>query len=269
MSRRWCIPFATLALVFGSMLAATGASAATAHPATSHTMAHAPHGMVPGGTMIGSGAHAQTGHKNSSTTSDNWSGYATTGANGHYTSVSSSWTEPTGHCTSGDQYSSFWVGLDGYNSSSVEQTGTDVDCSGRTPQYYGWYEMYPAYPVNFSNTVRPGDHFTASVTFSGTRTYTLVLKDTTQGWTKTETKNQSGLARSSAECIIEAPYDGGVLPLANFGTVSFTSCDANGSAIGTQSPIEITMVSDAGHQTDSISGLTSNANFTGTWLRSS
>ena len=52
--------------------------------------------------------------------------------------------------------------------------------------YYGWYEMYPAFPVNFSNTVRPGDSMSASVTFSGTSTYTLVLKDTTQGWTQND-----------------------------------------------------------------------------------
>ncbi len=28
-------------------------------------------------------------------------------------------------------------------------------------------EMYPAFPVNFSNTVRPGDKFFGSVTFNG------------------------------------------------------------------------------------------------------
>ena len=265
MSRRWCVPFATLALVFGSMLAAASASAAAQAPQT-----HVVHATQPGGAMIRTGgAHAQvSGARNTTVTSTNWSGYASNGANGAYTSVSSSWTEPTGHCTSGTKYSSFWVGLDGYSSGSVEQTGTDVDCSGTTPQYYGWYEMYPAFPVNFSNTVHAGDHFTASVTFSGTNTYTLVLKDTTQGWTKTETKNQSGLARSSAECIIEAPSSSsGVLPLANFGTVNFTSCLANGSAIGNHSPIEIIMQDSSGNNKDSITGLTSGENFSGTWLR--
>ena len=69
--------------------------------------------------------------------------------------------------------------------------------------YYGWYEMYPAFPVNYTNTVKPGDHFSASVTFTGTETYTLVLTDSTQGWTQTITQNESGLARSSAEVITE------------------------------------------------------------------
>ena len=97
---------------------------------------------------------AHPGARNATSTSTNWSGYAATGGCA-FTSVSSSWVEPTGTCGSGDQYSSFWVGLDGYNSNSVEQTGSEVDCAGRTPVYYSWYEMYPAYPVNFSNTVRP------------------------------------------------------------------------------------------------------------------
>ncbi len=34
------------------------------------------------------------------------------------------------------QDSSFWIGLDGYNNSTVEQTGSEVDCSGSTPEYY-------------------------------------------------------------------------------------------------------------------------------------
>ncbi len=212
MIRRWCIPLTTVALAVGSLMAVAGtASAATvSHPGTTHVRpGGAVHAFKPGGVMkrpSGALAHAAHGIKNASTTSTNWSGYAVTGANGHFTSVSASWTEPTAHCSgSSAKYAAFWVGLDGYNSSSVEQTGTDSDCDGSSPDYYGWYEMYPANPVYFNNAVSPGDHFTASVTFSGTGTYTLVLKDTTKGWTQTITKNQSGLARSSAEVITEAP----------------------------------------------------------------
>jgi Peptidase A4 family len=265
MSRRWSVPFAAIALVFGSVLAAAGASAATQAPQATHISA-----IQPGGTMIrAGGARAQvSGARQTTVTSTNWSGYASNGATGHYTSVSGSWTEPTGICNSKKaQYSSFWVGLDGYSSGSVEQTGTDVDCSHSTPHYYGWYEMYPAFPVNFSNPVHPGDHFNASVTFSGTSTFTLVLSDTTQGWNQTETINQSGLSRSSAECIVEAPSSGTVLPLADFGTLNFTGCVSNGSAIGNQSPIQIIMVDNAGNQKDSISALSSGENFTATWLR--
>ena len=267
MSRRWCIPVTTLALIFGSIFAAGAASAA---PVTSHPAAA--HGIRPGGRMVrpaGRQAHPD-GWAWNSATSTNWSGYAAAGGNGAFSSVSASWTEPTGTCTSRRaQYSSFWVGLDGYSSSSVEQTGTDVDCSGRTAVYYGWYEMYPAYPVNFPNTVRPGDRMSASVNFSGSSTYTLVLKDSTQGWTQTVVKNQSGLARSSAEVIVEAPSaSSGVLPLADFGTVNLSGSLVNGSAIGNFSPTEIIMVDNSGADKDMVSSLSGGENFSATWLRS-
>jgi hypothetical protein len=204
--------------------------------------------------------------------STNWSGYAATGGTGAFNKVSASWTQPTSTCSSGGrrgaQYAAFWVGLDGFSSNSVEQTGTDSDCSGRTPVYYGWYEMYPAFPVNFSNPVRPGDHISASVTFSGTSTYTLVLSDSTQGWTQTVTQNESGLARSSAEVITEAPSsNSGVLPLADFGTISYSSAEANGTTLASLSPTEIIMVDNSGAQKDSTSGI-SGGSFSNTWIRS-
>jgi len=154
-------------------------------------------------------------------------------------------TSPTGTCSGSAKYSSFWVGLDGYNSSTVEQTGSEVDCSGSTPQYYSWYEMYPAYPVNFSNPVSPGDKFYGSVTFNGGSSYTLVLKDTTKGWSHTIKASLSGAANSSAEVIAEAPCctaSGGILPLAHFSPVTFGSATVNGSAIGNFSPTQIIMV---------------------------
>jgi hypothetical protein len=130
--------------------------------------------------------------------------------------------------------------------------------------------MYPAYPVNFSNTVKPGDSMSASVTFSGTETYTLVLKDNTQGWTQTITKNQTGLARSSAEVITEAPSsNSGVLPLADFGTVSYSVSAANGTSLGSQNPTEIIMVDSSGADKDSTGSISGSGAFSNTWLRAS
>jgi len=40
-------------------------------------------------------------------------------------------------------------------SDSVEQTGTDSDCDGGSPGYYGWYEMYPADPVSAPGHPQP------------------------------------------------------------------------------------------------------------------
>jgi hypothetical protein len=268
MLRRWCVPLAGLGLVLGSIAAAGTASAA---PTSSHAQAAPvirPTAHLVGPASHGTGPLTAQGGRLNAAESTNWSGYAANG--GKYTSVSASWTEPTGTCSGSAKYSSFWVGLDGYSSSTVEQTGSEVDCSGSTPVYYSWYEMYPAYPVNFSNTVRPGDKFTGSVSVSGS-TYTLKLADSTQGWSHTVTASLSGAANSSAEVITEAPCctaSGGILPLAHFSPITFTSATVDGSAIGTFNPTEIIMINNSGTPKDSISALSGNNSFTATWLRS-
>ena len=223
--------------------------------------------VQPGGIGHLIGPHTtHPGARNATSNSPNWSGYAATRGNGSFTSVSSSWVEPMGTCRSGNQYSSFWVGLDGYSSTSVEQTGSEVDCSGRTPQYYSWYEMYPAYPVNFSNTVRPGDHFTGSVRYTGGGKFTLKLSDTTEGWSHTVTKRLSGAARSSAEVIVEAPYiAGGYAPLADFGQIGFSGSTANGLTLSNFGPLGVNMVSVNGVAEDRVSSLYGGS-FTATWL---
>ena len=171
-------------------------------------------------------------------TSSNWAGYAANGST--YTSVTATWVQPAVKCTSGDQYAAFWTGLDGYSSASVEQTGSEADCVGKTADYYAWSEMYPDAPVIYSNTLKPGDKVTASVTFSGTNKYVLTFTDTTQGWSHATTKTASGLARSSAEVIVEAPSGStGVLPISGFGTIDFTGCMVNGKTLGSFDPTKI------------------------------
>jgi hypothetical protein len=257
MLRRWCVPLAGLGLVLGSLAAAGTASAA---PQAARVIGPAAHLVTP--DSHGTRPLTAQGSRANEAESTNWSGYAASGST--YKTVSASWTEPTGTCSSGDQYAAFWVGLDGYSSDSVEQTGSEVDCDGRTPEYYSWYEMYPAYPVNFSNTVKPGDSFTGTVTFSGSDTYTLTLTDHTQGWTKTVTKNQSGLDRSSAEVITEAPSsDEGPLPLTDFGTITYSSSAVNGTSLGTQNPQGIYITGE-----DTTSSINSSGGFSNTWTSS-
>jgi len=231
-------------------------------------------------------------------TSTNWSGYAVTGAT-PFTDVKGSWTQPTANCsstaasptngkgngnghgnghggggggTSQSTYSSFWVGLDGYSSSTVEQTGTDADCSGTTPVYYGWYEFYPAFPVNFSNPVAPGDTINAEVSVSG-GTVTITLQDATQGWTQHATQSSSGYALSSAEWVAEAPSSGKVLPLADFGTVNFSNASATGGgktgSISAFTYDPMTMVTTSGQTKAAPSGLSKNgSSFSVTWYHS-
>jgi Peptidase A4 family len=261
MVRRWCILLAMLALTIGTVVSASSASAATSAG-----------GFRPGGPihLVGGNSSSYVRGISHQATSTNWSGYAAT--TGTYTSVSASWTQPKGTCTSGDQYAAFWVGLDGYSSSSVEQTGSEVDCVGRTAEYYAWYEMYPGPSENYSNTVRSGDHFNASVTYLGSNRFSLFIADTTQGWSHTTTASLSGAARSSAEVIVEAPCctsGGGILPLTNFGTISLTGSLANGAALGSAGGVTgITMVDNSGRDKDTISSLSGGENFSATWVRS-
>ena len=199
--------------------------------------------------------------------SSNWAGWDNTGAT--YTTVSASWVQPAVTCTSKTTYSSFWIGLDGDGSSSVEQTGTEADCSHGRAVYSSWYEFYPAYPVNYTDTVRPGDQFSSSVTSNGAGRYTLVLSDVTRGWSHTTSGTASGAANASAEAIAEAPFSGRVLPLANFGTMQFTNVTVNGSPIGSvPTANRLTMETSGGTVKAATSTLTNNNTFTVTWHHS-
>jgi hypothetical protein len=216
--RNWLVPLAALVLASGSLMSVSG-------PATASVRS-------PG----------QTGSDEA--------GYVATGASGAFTSVASDWTQPTAHCTTGDKYASFVVGLDGYSSDSIEEIGTGADCDGKTPLYYAWYEMYPASPVTFSNTVSPGDQMSASVTYDGSNKFTLEIADVTQGWTRTEQASLAGAARSSAEVLLV----GSSASLTNFGSVTFTGATVNKADLCDSDPVKVTMT---GVTVSAISGCTS------------
>jgi len=114
MLRRWGILLGMLTLLAGMAVATTGSASAG-------TMGFRPGGPIQLAGSASAVPNARGGIRHQAE-STNWSGYAAT--TGTYTSVSASWTEPTGTCSGSAKYSSFWVGLDGYNSSSVEQTGS-------------------------------------------------------------------------------------------------------------------------------------------------
>jgi Peptidase A4 family len=279
MARHWWIPVAAIAVVAGGAVAVATA-AASASPGLTHQAVEtaavgapiaSPTPVSPGNPMISSGGGSVAGVAGNSAIarsvkSGNWSGYAVHA--GKYRNVSATWIEPAAKCPlpKAKQYAAFWVGLDGYNSDSVEQTGTDSDCSGPTPHYYGWYEMFPAAPVFFKTQVKPGNEMSASVTFSGTDTYTLVLKNLSRRWTHTIVKHETGDARSSAEVITEAPSGPGVLPLADFGTVTFSSVRVSKILLKTLKPTAIVMVDGNGAAKDSTSPI-ANDRFHNTWIR--
>jgi hypothetical protein len=217
-------------------------------------------------------------HDNVSST--NWSGYAVQSAS-QFTEATGSWIQPASTCSSlGATYSSFWVGIDGYTTSSVEQLGTDSDCTGRNkPSYYAWWEMYPANSVSLSKSTYPvqqGDTLTATVSRSGT-SYTLQLHSS-RGWTFSTTQSGSD-ANGSAEWVAEAPeictsFFCRNANLTNFGTMSFSSSEAAaGGSLQTipaftadSGPHDITMTTTSGTVRAQPSALASGGTgFTDTW----
>ena len=136
---------------------------------------------APGGSGEAAAAPASGATAVTNVASENWAGYAATGAAGSFTSVSSSWPQPAVGCGATATFSSFWVGLDGDGTPTVEQTGTEADCTHGAASYQGWYEIFPNAPVFLPNPVQPGDAMSASVVSSGSGTFTLTLSDATQG----------------------------------------------------------------------------------------
>jgi Peptidase A4 family len=180
-------------------------------------------------------------HFDGTAEADNWAGYAIAAATPPakptdptgvtVTSVTGSWVIPEATCSGkSSQYSSFWVGIDGWYSNTVEQIGTDSDCSSGTPSYYAWYEFYPEpsyYAGNLTN-LAPGDIISASVTYNASsKNFTATIS--VNGGKPFSTTFAAGHGKnvpqlSSAEWIAEAPCctkSGGYLPLANFGTASY------------------------------------------------
>ena len=185
--------------------------------------------------------------------STNWSGYTVSASSG-FTNVVGSWAQPTATCSRrSTTYASFWVGIDGYSSGSVEQLGTDSDCSRGTQRYYAWYEMYPAASVTLPYPVQPGDTLSGGVARSG-GSYTLSLTDTRNGvvqWSFSQPESGSN-ANSSAEWVAEAPelcnvFSCQLASLTNFGTVHFTRAQA-AAADGVNAPISSFTASGGPHE---------------------
>lgn len=161
------------------------------------------------------------------------------------------------------EYSSTWVGIGGYcenaNCTTVDNTliqlGTEQDVSSNgTTQYYAWIEMLPANESPLSTKtypVKPGDTITASLTCTAnctpgaTQTWNLKMTSS-EGWTySTNVSYASSLL--SAVWIQEAPSSSsGVLPLANYGTVTLDPTVGSSANLGFTSTNSILMVDPYG-----------------------
>lgn len=187
-----------------------------------------------------------TEHNSTAASSSNWSGFGlVTAASGQpFNKVVGRWTVPTvkqapGTCSGGWDYSSQWVGIDGFNNDDLVQAGSaaDVYCDiGQSvTEYFPWIEWLPAaetvlYKNANTDTLypfAPGDYLNVTVTatnFSGgvSTTGTLSFADVTQGWTISLSFTAASLGGSevvgkSAEWIMErTEVDGSLATLPDY-----------------------------------------------------
>ncbi|MFF7468140.1 G1 family glutamic endopeptidase [Streptomyces sp. NPDC008092] len=199
--------------------------------------------------------------------SADWSGYAASGA---HDLIQATWVLPAVSCTSGSQYSSVWVGLDGYTNSTVEQIGTEADCSNGTPVYYAWYQFYPDQRHTFSEPVQPGDELTAFSHYNPLlKSYDMGILDYTARWSEHPRGVASGPPPSSVEVIVGLPPcdSGCIQPLADFGTVSVQETLVQGFPLADAHPSQIVMVTGTGQNKDTVSALSNGTDFSATWVR--
>jgi len=216
-------------------------------------------------------------------TSYNWGGYVVTGSG--VTDVKGSWVVPAASCNStANQYTSMWVGIDGYNSNTVEQIGTDSDCLNGVPTYYVWFEFYPKGVSQYNGiNLKPGDVVSAEVKYLGSNQFGVYITDLTTSQSFNWTAVVKNAKRNSAEWIVEAPYGGGVVPLSNFGTAYLgydnTGVSATNYATvnGKTGPIgsfgsavkKITMVDKSGAVKVQVSPLSADGtSFSAQWIKS-
>jgi Peptidase A4 family len=208
----------------------------------------------------------------------NWSGYADAASKkGTFTKVVGSWVTPAVTCTAEDTITSEWVGLDGFNDSTVEQDGTVSWCFEGTPTYFTWYEMFPAATIEVGTTLEPGDQITASVSRSG-KHYTLKLTDSTNtanSFTHKASCKLSTCRAKSAEWISERPaFAIGIAPLADYGTWTLTGASERAKGkTGTISSYAHSYKINMLDATESYllatsSGLSGGNSFTTTWIDS-
>jgi len=242
---------AVAALTLAASAAAFSASQAAAQPTVAHRAAAAaakaiappaPHPMIPAALPPGAAGNA-TIDNTRTVGSTNWDGYAVTKSGGKFRAVSATFFVPFLNCAvspggTNGTFSSDWVGLDGFSSTTVEQDGIEADCNGSSAQYFAWHEIFPKVAVASKIAIHPGDSITASVRFnSSTRKYRMEVSDSTDGKSFTVRQACAGSAckRTSAEVISEAPslVVGGSLvqaSMSDYGAVGFTGISITGGS---------------------------------------
>lgn len=207
-----------------------------------------------------------------------WSGYVVTPRT-PLTKVSANWKVAPVSCrqTTAPQAAVFWVGLDGWFDKTVEQAGVEAYCSGTTPVYTAWWEVFPSNHITQVFSVRPGDQIAASVSYRA-GIFTIAVKDLTVRRSSTiaaRCPKTMTCSRSSAEWIAESPTYGmrsaylpPWSPLTFTGAQASASVDERSGRISGFTNFGVVMTGVRGRQAQPGSLLSGGTRFTESWLAS-
>ena len=191
---------------------------------------------------------------------NNWSGYAAVSSSTAFDSISASWTVPEVASAPVPGYSAVWIGIGGFleRSNRLIQAGTEQDVrSDGSKDYYAWFESLPRPAVNVGR-VSPGDLINVRFNKVGDTqsTWHVILSRESKGIITTLVDDDivirtNSASTRSAEFIVEAPTAvsghtvSQLLPLADFGTVTFTHCTTNLGGLGSSTNLyRLTMTND-------------------------
>jgi hypothetical protein len=177
------------------------------------------------------------------TNSGNWAGYADTASKPNETIlVQAEWFVPSISCGVYPAVQDNWVGIDGFNSGTVEQGGTYGFCNstGAGPFYWTWFEFYPYEDIQSVAGVSAGDLIQATVMYNPSTCYggtcgiyTIIVTDLDNSAASFTVVGNPTVCNSSgceggpddgSECISESLTNQGYY-LPDYGTSKFYRCD--------------------------------------------
>ncbi|KIK61928.1 hypothetical protein GYMLUDRAFT_96327 [Collybiopsis luxurians FD-317 M1] len=173
--------------------------------------------------------------------SGNWSGAVLTSppAGETFTTASGTFTVPTMVTGNGDGAAAAWVGIDGDTfPTAILQAGVFFEVSGDTVTYGAFYEWWPNFATDIPTelfSMEAGDVITVEIVATSDSQGTITLINQTK---KTQFSTPQSaptklnlLGGQNAEWIVEDfTQNGGLVPLANWGTLTFTNASASTSS---------------------------------------
>lgn len=211
----------------------------------------------------------------------NWSGYVANSNRGTYTASMVTFNVPTLQASASGSHVSIWAGIggDGASPYGLVQAGIDSSLNSDGSQSnVSWWEFVsntpgePSYPeedLPLSKGLYPGNQIWVYVNSNPNNNGSdefYIQNNTTNDYNSYYLYGGSYFSDSaSGECVVERPsINGGLSPLANFGTESLSGCQLYVNGNSTMEPIanyggqDMDMVSNSGSYTLDYTGPLSN-----------